>query len=216
MATKSSNANPFANFYEAQTTATAEIAQAALNGMQRLQKLTLEAMRAGAGGQFSLAQSMASMRDGGDVSRSLSQAAAPAAEQGARYQREMVQAIAEMNNDIVRASYSMMERMRDALGTATQGSMAMTSALPGLPMGGESTANPMAMVDSAMRQCRQRCAEMEPGSRHGGGVSETASAALPRAQRRRESQSAQPTKTEFAPRLFFLLKQSCVAGTAAP
>ena len=152
MATKSSNANPFANFYEAQTAATAEIAQAALNGMQRLQKLTLEAMRAGAGGQLSLAQSMTSMRDGGDVSRSLSQAAAPAAEQGARYQREMVQAIAEMNNDIVRASYSMMERMRDALGTATQGSMAMTSALPGLPMGGESTGNPMAMVDSAMRQ----------------------------------------------------------------
>ena len=123
MTTKSSNANPIANFYEAQTVATAEIANAALNGMQRLQKLTLQALRAGAGGQLSLAQSMASMRDGGDISRSISDAAAPAADQSARYQREMVQPIAEMNNDIVRASYSMMERMRDALGNATQGSM---------------------------------------------------------------------------------------------
>ena len=151
MAQRSATSNPIANFYEAQTTATAEIARAALNGMQRLQQLTLQALRTGAGGQLSLAQSMASMRDGGNVSRSVSEAASPAAEQSARYQREMVQAIADMNNDIVRASYSMMERMRDALGTATQG-MAMTSALPGLPMGGESTANPMAMVDSAMRQ----------------------------------------------------------------
>jgi phasin family protein len=152
MVTKSSSANPIAGFYEAQTVATAEIARAALNGMQRLQKLTLQAMRAGAGGQLSLAQSMASMRDGGNMSRSISESAAPAAEQGARYQREMVQAIAEMNNDIVRASYSMMERMRDALGSATQGSMAMTSALPGLAMGSEGMTNPMEMVDSAMRQ----------------------------------------------------------------
>ena len=60
MATKTSSANPIANFYEAQTVATAEIANAALNGMQRLQKLTLQAMRAGADGQLSLAQSMAS------------------------------------------------------------------------------------------------------------------------------------------------------------
>ena len=96
--------------------------------MQRLQKLTLEAMRAGAGGQFSLAQSMATMRDGGNTGRSVSEAAAPAAEQSARYQREMVQAIAEMNNDIVRASYSMMERMRDAFGSATQGSMPIGAA----------------------------------------------------------------------------------------
>ena len=151
MATKSLTANPFANFYEAQTAATAEIAQAALNGMQRLQKLTLQAMRAGAGGQLSLAQSMGSMRDSSGTARSVSEAGVPA-EQGAQYQREMVQAITDMNNDIMRASYSMMERMRDALGTATQGSMAMTSALPGLPMGGDGMTNPMAMVDSAMRQ----------------------------------------------------------------
>ena len=158
MATKSSSANPIANFYEAQTVATAELANAALNGMQRLQKLTLQALRAGAGGQLSLAQSMASMRDGGNISRSVSEAAAPAAEQSVRYQREMVQAIAEMNNDIVRASYSMMERMRDALGSAAQGSM--LSALPGMPARGEGMTNTLAMVDSAMRQWQTAVQQM--------------------------------------------------------
>lgn len=160
MATKSTTANPIANFYEAQTAATAEIAHAALNGMQRLQKLTLQAMRAGTDGQLSLAQSMASMRDGGNMSRSVSDAAAPAAEQGARYQREMVQAIAEMNNDIVRASYSMMERMREALGSAMPGSMPMASALPGLPMRGEGMTNTLEMVDSAMRQWQTAVQQM--------------------------------------------------------
>ena len=149
MAQKLGMANPIANFYEAQTAATAEIAHAALNGMQRLQQLTLEAMRAGAGGQMSLAQSMAAMRDGGNVGRSASQAVAPAAEQGARYQQEMVQASAEMINEILRASYSMMERMRDALGAA-QGSMTTASVLPSMPSA--AMTNPMAMYDSAMRQ----------------------------------------------------------------
>lgn len=162
MAQKTAIANPIANFYEAQTTATAEIAHAALNGLQRLQKLTLEAMRAGAGGQLSLAQSMTSMRDGGNAGRSAAQAAAPAAEQSARYQSEMVQAIADMNNDIVRASYSMMERMRDAVGAA-QGSLAAPSALPGLPglpMSGADMTNPMAMYDSAMRQWQTAVQQM--------------------------------------------------------
>ena len=162
MATRAS-INPFATFYEAQTAATAEIAQAALDGMQRLQKLTLEAMRAGASGQFSLAQSMATMRDGGNPARSISEAAGPAAEQNTRYQREMVQAIAEMNNNVLRASYSMMERMRDALGTATQGAMPMASALPGLSGlsgGDERMTNPMAMVDSAMRQWQTAVQQM--------------------------------------------------------
>lgn len=159
MAQKTVSINPFANFYEAQTAATAEIAHAALNGLQRLQKLTLEAMRAGAGDQWSLAQSMGMMRDGGNIGRSASQAAAPAAEQSARYQREIVQAIADMNNDIVRASYSMMERMRDALGAA-QGSLATRSALPGLPIGGAGMTNPMAMYDSAMRQWQTAMQQM--------------------------------------------------------
>jgi hypothetical protein len=160
MAQKTATANPIANFYEAQTIATAEIAHAALDGLQRLQKLTLQAMRDSASGPLSLAQSMATMRDGGNVSRSVSEAAAPAAEQGARYQREMVQAIATMNNDIVRASYSMMERMRDALGTATQGSMKLSSALPGLPTGGQDLTNPMAIYDSAMRQWQTAVQQM--------------------------------------------------------
>ena len=160
MAQKTATANPIANFYEAQTIATAEIAHAALDGLQRLQKLTLQAMRESASGPLSLAQSMATMRDGANVSRSVSEAAAPAAEQGARYQREMVQTIANMNNDIVRASYSMMERMRDALGVATQGSMAMSSALPGLPTGGQDLTNPMAMYDSAMRQWQTAVQQM--------------------------------------------------------
>lgn len=165
MAQKTGLANPIANFYEAQTAATAEIAHAALNGLQRLQKLTLDAMRAGAGGQLSLAQSMATVRDGGNAGRSAAQAAAPAAEQSARIQREMVQAIADMNNDIVRASYSMMERMRDAVGAA-QGSLAVQAALPGLPglpglpMSGASMTHPMAMYDSAMRQWQAAVQQM--------------------------------------------------------
>ena len=39
MAQKTATSNPIANFYEAQTIATAEIARAALDGLQRLQKL---------------------------------------------------------------------------------------------------------------------------------------------------------------------------------
>ena len=160
MAATRSSVNPIASFYEAQTAATAEIAQAALNGMQRLQRITLQAMRAGAGGQFSLAQSMGAMRDGSDVGRAMTSAAAPAAEQGARYQKELLQAIAEMNNDIARASYSMMESMRNALGAATQGSLRMTPNLPG-------GSDPMAMYDSAMRQWQtavQQMTNMAPPS----------------------------------------------------
>jgi len=160
MAQKTATSNPIANFYEAQTIATAEIAHAALDGLQRLQKLTLQAMRDSASGPLSLAQSMATMRDAGDVSRSVSEAAGPAAEQSARYQRDMVQAIAAMNNDIVRASYSMMERMRDALGAATPGALTMSSALPDLATGGQDLTNPMAIYDSAMRQWQTAVQQM--------------------------------------------------------
>ena len=90
--------------------------------------------------------------------RTVTEAAAPAAEQGARYQREMVQAIADMNNDIVRASYSMMERMRDALGAATQGSMA--SALSGAGGSRSSSTNPLEIYDSAMRQWQTAVQQM--------------------------------------------------------
>ena len=70
----------------------------------------------------------------------------------------MVQAIADMNNDIVRASYSMMERMRDALGAATQGSMA--SALSGSSGSRSSSTNPLEIYDSAMRQWQTAVQQM--------------------------------------------------------
>ncbi|MBA2548264.1 MAG: phasin family protein [Burkholderiaceae bacterium] len=149
---------PFAGLYEAQTVATAEIVQAALNGMQRLQQLTLQAMRAGAGGQFSLAQTMGSMRETGDINRAAAELA-PAAEQGARYQRELLQAISEMNSEVVRASYSMMERMREAI-TASAGSLSMPTAMAGLAPRGEALSNPMAMYDSAMRQWQTAVQQM--------------------------------------------------------
>ena len=116
MAQKPSMANPIANFYEAQTAATAEIAHAALNGMQRLQQLTLEAMRAGAGGQMSLAQSMADMRDGGSYRALASQAAVSGGGKGVRYQREGSGHCG--NNTRFCAQLLDMERMRDALGCA--------------------------------------------------------------------------------------------------
>lgn len=151
---------PFAGVLEAQTAATAEIVQAALNGMQRLQQLTMQAMRAGAGGQLSLAQSMGSMRAPGDVNRAAAEFA-PAAEQGARYQRELLQAISEMNSDVVRASYSMMERMREAI-TASAGSLSMPTAMAGFTQGGE-TGNPMALYDSAMQQWQTALQQMMAG-----------------------------------------------------
>lgn len=165
MAQRTPIANPLAGFYEAQTTATAEIVQAALNGMQRLQQLTLQAMRAGAGGQLSIAQSMASMGDGGDVNRAVSEAAGPAAEQGARYQREMLQAISDMNNDLVRASYSMMERMRKAFTDGAEGlPMAIPSAMHGMTTGSDAMSNPMALYDSAMRQWQTAVQQMMEAS----------------------------------------------------
>lgn len=174
MAQRNATANPLAGFYEAQTASTAELVQAALNGMQRLQQLTLEAMRTGAGGQFSIAQSMATMRDGGDVNRAVSEAAGPVAEQGARYQREMLQAISDMNSELVRASYSMMERMRKAVSDATQGMPMAMPAMPGMVTGNDTMANPMALYDAAMRQWQtavQQMMEASPmGMAAGGGA----------------------------------------------
>jgi phasin family protein len=148
--------NSVANYYEAQTRATAEIVQAALNGMQRVQRITLQAMRAGTGEQLSLAQSMATVRDVSDLKRAVSGVSRPAVDEGTRYQRELLQAITDMNNEIARASYSMMERMRNALGTAAAGSVSV----PGLPLGGDVLSNPMALYDSAMRQWQTTAQKM--------------------------------------------------------
>ncbi|MEP6608116.1 MAG: phasin family protein [Burkholderiaceae bacterium] len=152
--------NPFAGFYEAQSVATAEIVQAALNGMQRLQQLTLQAMRTGAGNQFSLAQAITGIRESKDVNRAVADAAAPAAEQSARYQRELLQVISDMNNEVVRASYSMMERMRDAFAEAAPGAISMPSAMAGFAHGGDSLTNPMALYDSEMRQWQTAVQQM--------------------------------------------------------
>ncbi len=123
--------NPIARYYEAQTAATAEIVQAALNGMQRLQRITLQAMQV-------------------DTSE-------PAAQQTARFQRDLMQAITEMNSDIVRASYSMMERMRDALGGTAQGPAMMA---PAFPLGNDPMTSPMSLYDSAVRQWQTTVQQM--------------------------------------------------------
>ena len=194
MAQRNAMANPLAGFYEAQTASTAELVQAALNGMQRLQQLTLEAMRAGAGGQFSIAQSMATMRDGGDVNRAVSEAAGPAAEQGARYQREMLQAISDMNNDLVRASYSMMERMRKAVAEAAQGLPLAMPAMPGMTAGSDAMTNPMALYDSAMRQWQTAVQQMMEASPMGMAGSGGGGAARGAAQAAKSSTKPQARK----------------------
>ena len=127
-------ANPIATFYEVQAAATADIVRAALDGAERIQKLTLQAMRPGtaAGG-------------------------APSVEQGARFQREVVQAFADMNNEIVRASYSMLQRMRDALGATAQSSITLA---PTFAVGSDDNVNPMAMYDTAMRQWQTAVQQM--------------------------------------------------------
>lgn len=142
-----SSANPLANYFEAQTAATADIVQAALSGMQRIQQVTLKAMRTGAEGQFALAQSMTAAR-GADAGRAVADASGPASAQTARFQRELLQAIGEMNSNIMRSSYSMMERMRDAMSAVTSNTGTM---LPTLPSS-DAVDNPMAVYDAAIRQ----------------------------------------------------------------
>jgi hypothetical protein len=124
-------ANPIATFYEAQASATADIVRAALNGAQRIQQLTLQAMRP-------------------------ESSALPTTEQGVRFQREIVQTFAEMNNEIVRASYSMMERMRDALGVSSLSSLTPASFAPS----GDADFNPMTIYDTAMRQWQTAVQQM--------------------------------------------------------
>ncbi|MGH6608797.1 MAG: hypothetical protein ACRECQ_00925 [Burkholderiaceae bacterium] len=126
--------NPIASYYEAQAAATAEVMQAVFAGMQRIQQLTLQAMQAGTSAD-----------------------AASSAGRGARFQSELLQAIADMNNNIVRASYSMMERMRDVLGAGAQGAMSMASAFP---LAGDASTNPMALYDAAMRQWQTTVQQM--------------------------------------------------------
>lgn len=126
--------NPIAAFYEAQTATTAEIVHAALDGTQRVQHLLLQMMRS-----------------------ATSPGAKPDVEQGARLQREIMQAFAEMNSEIVRASYAMMERMRDSLGGIARGSVSLPAAFA---PAGETDVNPMALYDATLRQWQTTVQQM--------------------------------------------------------
>jgi len=147
--------NAMANYYEAQMEATAGVVQAALGGMQRMQEITLRAMREGAGEQFALARTLSEARDASDFSRMQTEFG-PAAEQMRRFQAELLQAITETNADIVRASYSMMERLRDTL--------AQSSGTMGARMPFEGGAgSPLAMYETGIKQWQAAMQQLMPG-----------------------------------------------------
>lgn len=133
--------NPVAGYIEAQMAGTAGIVQAAMQGMQRVQEIMLRAMREGAGEQLALARSVTQARDAGDLSRVGEVHAGPAAEQFARYQQELIGAVTEMNTEMIQASYSMMERVGQAL--------AASAAAMGMP-GGQG--GPLAAYQAGVRQ----------------------------------------------------------------
>jgi hypothetical protein len=159
------NNNPVAGYIEAQMTGTAGIVQAAMHGVQRLQEIMLRALREGAGGQLSLARSMTEARDVGDVSRAGGAIAGPAAEQATRFQQELISAVTEMNTEMMQASYSMMERVGQALAAS-----ATAMGLPaGAPAGGA-----MAAYEAGVRQWQgavERMAQAATGL-GGGGAAE--------------------------------------------
>lgn len=137
------NNNPVAGYIEAQMSGTAGIVQAAMHGMQRVQEIMLRALREGAGGQLAMAQSIAGARDPSDISRVGEAHVGPAAEQFTRYQQELIGAVTEMNTEMIQASYSMMERVGQAL--------AASASAMGLPGGGQG-AGPMAAYEAGVRQ----------------------------------------------------------------
>lgn len=157
------NNNPVAGYIEAQMTGTAGIVQAAMHGMQRLQEIMLRALREGAGGQLSLARSMTEARDVGDVSRAGGAIAGPAAEQATRYQQELISAVTEMNTEMMQASYSMMERVGQAL--------AASAAAMGLPAGAQ-TGGPMAAYEAGMRQWQGAVERMAQAATGQGGAAD--------------------------------------------
>jgi hypothetical protein len=158
--------NPMASFFEAQMTGTTDIMRATLDGMQRLQEITLRALREGAGGQMTLARSLTDARDPADLSRAQKELTGPVAEQAGRFQQELLQAITEMNGEVIRASYSMMERL--------SGAMAESSAAAGvqLPAGGAGgTAgmqSPLAMYEAGLKQWQNAVQQMSQTMMPGG------------------------------------------------
>lgn len=149
---KDTNDNPVAGYIEAQMAGTAGIVQAAMHGMQRVQEIMLRAMREGAGDQLALARSMTEARDPADMSRIGSDRAGPAAEQYTRYQQELISAVTEMNTEMIQASYSMMERVGQAL--------AASAAAMGMPAG---AANPMSAYEAGVRQWRSAIERVAQG-----------------------------------------------------
>jgi hypothetical protein len=162
---KESNENPLAGYIEAQMSGTAGIVQAAMHGMQRVQEIMLRAMREGAGGQFSLARSMSEARDAADVSRAGSAHAGPAAEQFSRYQQELIGAVTEMNTEVIQASYSLMERVGNAL--------AASASAMGMPPGTQSV-TPMAAFEAGVRQWQGAMERMSQGAAQAFGQAEHA------------------------------------------
>jgi hypothetical protein len=158
--------NPMASFFEAQMTGTTDIVRATLDGMQRLQEITLRALRDGAGGQMTLARSLTEARDPADLSRAQNQLAGPATEQAGRFQQELLQAITEMNGEVIRASYSMMERLSGAM---AESSAAMGVQLPAGGAGGTAgMQSPLAMYEAGLKQWQSAVQQMSqtmiPGS----------------------------------------------------
>ncbi|MGZ8253937.1 MAG: phasin family protein [Burkholderiaceae bacterium] len=151
-----SNNNPVASYIEAQMSGTAGIVQAAMQGVQRVQEIMLRAMREGAGGQMALARSMSGARGAADISRVGEANAGPAAEQFTRYQQELMGAVTEMNTGMIQASYSMMERVGQAL--------AASASAMGLPASGQ-TGGPMAAYQAGMRQWQGAMEQLTQGVR---------------------------------------------------
>lgn len=153
---KEANNNPIASYVEAQMSGTAGIVQAAMHGVQRVQEIMLRAMREGAGEQMALARSMSGARDAADISRVGEAHAGPASEQFTRYHQELIGAVTEMNTEMIQASYSMMERVGQALATSA-------SAM-GLPASGQA-GGPMAAYEAGMRQWQGAMEQLTQGMR---------------------------------------------------
>ena len=151
---RDTNNNPLAGYIEAQMAGTAGIVQAALHGMQRVQEILLRAMREGAGEQMALARTVTQARDASDFSRVGEAHAGPAAEQFTRYQQELIGAVTEMNTDVIQASYSMMERVGQAL-AASAGAI-------GVPASGQG-GGPMAAFQAGVRQWQGAMERMTQG-----------------------------------------------------
>jgi hypothetical protein len=150
--------NPVAGYLEAQMAGTAGILQAALQGMQRVQEIMLRTMREGAGGQFALARSVAGARDASDIPRAGEAHVGQAAEQFTRYQQELIGAVTAMNNEVIQASYSMMERVGHAVANSAAGM--------GLPASGTvlgTAGSPMAAFEAGMRQWQSAVERMTQG-----------------------------------------------------